>query len=65
MQAFQAKAVVTAGIDMYESGSCHHVIYARRLTLCRAHRGQRSCDTHTQVSGDMHRGHRSGVTQGQ
>jgi hypothetical protein len=34
MQAFQAKAVVTAGIDMYESGSCHHVIYARRMDMC-------------------------------
>jgi hypothetical protein len=24
--AFQAKLVLTGGIDMYESGSCHHVI---------------------------------------
>jgi hypothetical protein len=31
MQAFQAKSVLTAGIDMYENGSCHHVIYARRM----------------------------------
>jgi hypothetical protein len=31
MQAFLAKSVPTDGIDMYESGSCHHVIYARRM----------------------------------
>jgi hypothetical protein len=31
MQAFQVKSVLTGGIDMYESGSCHHVIYARRM----------------------------------
>jgi hypothetical protein len=31
MLAFQAKQARTAGIDMYENGSCHYVIYARRM----------------------------------
>jgi hypothetical protein len=31
MQDFQAKSVLTDGIDMYESGSCHHMIYSRSI----------------------------------
>jgi hypothetical protein len=34
MQAFEAKAVVTAGIEMYVNGSCHHVNHARRMDMC-------------------------------